>query len=175
MCPLVRAGEGVRGVWLKLPLELSQLVPVATGLGFVYHHAEPEYLMLTKWLPNTPCTLPANASHQVSVALQCGSCRACMRLRVALHIHNSCMRLTSRTARPTSSLGPRAGRRGCLRGQLPRRSAGGAGAVRRVAGKGRVEGAPRDGERTGACERRAGVRRAGKGACVCHAACVPLG
>ena len=36
--------------------------------GFRYHHAEPEYVMLTKWLPkDEPNSLPANASHRVSV------------------------------------------------------------------------------------------------------------
>lgn len=35
--------------------------------GFGYHHAEPAYLMLTLWLPDGPCTLPPNASHQVGV------------------------------------------------------------------------------------------------------------
>jgi hypothetical protein len=32
----------------------------------VYHHAEPHYVMLTAWLaPDSPCTLPPGASHQV--------------------------------------------------------------------------------------------------------------
>lgn len=35
--------------------------------GFRYHHAESTYLMLTLWLPDEPCTLPSNASHQVGV------------------------------------------------------------------------------------------------------------
>ncbi|XP_058005956.1 nudix hydrolase 2 isoform X2 [Hevea brasiliensis] len=35
--------------------------------GFRYHHAEPEYLMLVRWLPNSPDTLPANASHRVGI------------------------------------------------------------------------------------------------------------
>ena len=33
--------------------------------GFVYHHAEPDYIMLTYWIPESPSTLPPNASHQV--------------------------------------------------------------------------------------------------------------
>ncbi|KAK6947537.1 Pre-nudix hydrolase domain [Dillenia turbinata] len=63
-----------RGVWLKLPLELSALVPIAvkeqtveTEEGFEYHHAERGYVMLTYWIPEGPCLLPANASHQVGV------------------------------------------------------------------------------------------------------------
>lgn len=35
--------------------------------GFKYHHAEPDYLMLVHWIPNTPDTLPANASHRVNI------------------------------------------------------------------------------------------------------------
>ncbi|GMQ04751.1 hypothetical protein CsSME_00050075 [Camellia sinensis var. sinensis] len=56
-----------KGVWLKLPLERSELVPVAVKEGFEYHHAERGYVMLTYWIPEGPCILPANASHQVGV------------------------------------------------------------------------------------------------------------
>lgn len=35
--------------------------------GFRYHHAEPAYLMLVYWIPDTKCTLPANATHRVGV------------------------------------------------------------------------------------------------------------
>ncbi|GLT49136.1 hypothetical protein SLA2020_227140 [Shorea laevis] len=56
-----------KGVWLKLPVERSDLVPVAVKEGFEYHHAERGYVMLTYWLPEGPCMLPANASHQVGV------------------------------------------------------------------------------------------------------------
>ncbi|KAJ4956142.1 hypothetical protein NE237_012925 [Protea cynaroides] len=59
--------EGKKGVWLKLPLEQSELVPIAVKLGFRYHHAEEEYVMLTYWIPGGPSLLPANASHQVGV------------------------------------------------------------------------------------------------------------
>lgn len=39
-----------KGVWLKLPLHAADLVPVAVRAGFVYHHAEPECLILSAWL-----------------------------------------------------------------------------------------------------------------------------
>lgn len=58
---------GKKGVWLKLPLERSELVPIAVEEGFEYHHAEPEYVMLTYWIPEGPSILPANASHHVGV------------------------------------------------------------------------------------------------------------
>lgn len=35
--------------------------------GFWYHHAEPKYLMLVYWIPETVHTLPVNASHRVGV------------------------------------------------------------------------------------------------------------
>ncbi|GFR49117.1 hypothetical protein Agub_g10913, partial [Astrephomene gubernaculifera] len=48
-----------RGVWLRLDSAQSGLVPVAVQQGFEYHHAERDYLMLTRWLPTSaPCTLP---------------------------------------------------------------------------------------------------------------------
>lgn len=58
---------GKKGVWLKLPLERAELVPIAVKEGFQYHHAERGYVMLTYWIPEGPCMLPANASHQVGV------------------------------------------------------------------------------------------------------------
>jgi ADP-ribose pyrophosphatase YjhB (NUDIX family) len=63
--------RGVRGVWLKLPAALAPLVGPAVGAhGFGYHHAEPAYVMLTRWLPaddGVESGLPPNASHQVGV------------------------------------------------------------------------------------------------------------
>uniref|UniRef100_A0A915EPN0 Nudix hydrolase domain-containing protein n=1 Tax=Ditylenchus dipsaci TaxID=166011 RepID=A0A915EPN0_9BILA len=46
------------GIWFKVNLEDSWLVPILVQNGFIFHHAQPDYLMLTKWLPGTPCTLP---------------------------------------------------------------------------------------------------------------------
>ncbi|KAI5594400.1 hypothetical protein BDE02_03G070500 [Populus trichocarpa] len=59
--------KGKKGIWLKLPLERSELVPVAVKEGFEYHHAERGYVMLTYWIPEGPCMLPSNATHQVGV------------------------------------------------------------------------------------------------------------
>ncbi|KAK1684480.1 hypothetical protein QYE76_045328 [Lolium multiflorum] len=58
---------GKKGVWLKLPVDRSEFVPIAVKEGFKYHHAEEAYLMLTYWIPEEPSLLPANASHQVGV------------------------------------------------------------------------------------------------------------
>lgn len=35
--------------------------------GFWYHHAEPKYLMLVYWIPESPSTIPANATHRVGI------------------------------------------------------------------------------------------------------------
>ncbi|KAL8064616.1 hypothetical protein ABFX02_01G102000 [Erythranthe guttata] len=59
--------KGKKGVWLKLPLERSDLVPVAVKEGFEYHHAEKSYVMMTRWISDGPCLLPSNASHHVGV------------------------------------------------------------------------------------------------------------
>lgn len=59
--------QGKKGIWLKLPIEHSNLVDAAVKAGFRYHHAELDYLMLVKWIPETTDTLPANASHRVGV------------------------------------------------------------------------------------------------------------
>ncbi|KAF8391679.1 hypothetical protein HHK36_023987 [Tetracentron sinense] len=59
--------QGKKGVWIKLPIELVNLVEVAVKEGFRYHHAEPIYLMLVYWIPETVDTLPSNASHRVGI------------------------------------------------------------------------------------------------------------
>ncbi|KAD3338002.1 hypothetical protein E3N88_33523 [Mikania micrantha] len=59
--------QGKRGIWIKLPIELVNLVEPAVKEGFYYHHAEPKHLMLVHWIPETINTLPANASHRVGV------------------------------------------------------------------------------------------------------------
>lgn len=59
--------QGKHGVWLKLPQDLSALVPLAIQEGFQYHHAMSTHVMLVKWLTDEPSTIPANASHQVGV------------------------------------------------------------------------------------------------------------
>ncbi|XVE78305.1 hypothetical protein DITRI_Ditri13aG0133800 [Diplodiscus trichospermus] len=59
--------QGKRAVWIKLPIELVNLVEPSVKEGFVYHHAEPDYLMLVNWISNSTNTLPANASHRVGI------------------------------------------------------------------------------------------------------------
>ncbi|CAA2995729.1 nudix hydrolase 2-like isoform X1 [Olea europaea subsp. europaea] len=59
--------EGKKGAWIKLPIELANLVEIAVKEGFWYHHAEPRYLMLAYWIPETKIAIPANATHQVRI------------------------------------------------------------------------------------------------------------
>ncbi|TKY72272.1 Nudix hydrolase 2 [Spatholobus suberectus] len=58
---------GKKGVWIKLPIHLVSLVEALVKEGFWYHHAEPKYLMLVYWIPESPSTIPANATHRVGV------------------------------------------------------------------------------------------------------------
>ncbi|XVE72565.1 hypothetical protein DITRI_Ditri11bG0048600 [Diplodiscus trichospermus] len=59
--------QGKRAVWIKLPIELVNLVEPAVKKGFRYHHAEPDYLMLVNWIGNSANNLPVNASHRVGI------------------------------------------------------------------------------------------------------------
>ncbi|KAL6543009.1 hypothetical protein OROHE_010529 [Orobanche hederae] len=60
--------QGKKGIWIRLPIALANLVEPTVKEGFYFHHAEPKYLMLVSWLPiSTPDTLPANASHRVGI------------------------------------------------------------------------------------------------------------
>ncbi|XP_055959785.1 nudix hydrolase 7-like [Mercurialis annua] len=72
--PLLRASmskwkqQGKKGVWIKLPIALANLVEPVVQEGFKYHHAEADYLMLVYWIPHhIPNTLPDNASHRVGI------------------------------------------------------------------------------------------------------------
>uniref|UniRef100_A0A2N9EJA4 Nudix hydrolase domain-containing protein n=2 Tax=Fagus sylvatica TaxID=28930 RepID=A0A2N9EJA4_FAGSY len=56
-----------RGIWIKLPIQHVNLVEATVKEGFRYHHAEKDYLMLVCWLPETPDTIPENASHRVGI------------------------------------------------------------------------------------------------------------
>ncbi|KAL4185705.1 hypothetical protein AMTRI_Chr10g232020 [Amborella trichopoda] len=58
---------GKKEVRMKLPIEQSHLVHAAVQEGFWYHHTEPTYLMLVNWIPDTPHTIPVNATHRVGI------------------------------------------------------------------------------------------------------------
>jgi len=59
--------DGRKGVWLHIPKEKSHFIPIAIELGFSFHYCSPSVIVLTKWLPKTPSTLPMAPSHFVGV------------------------------------------------------------------------------------------------------------
>lgn len=59
--------QGKRGVWLRVPTSKAALAGPAAELGFEFHSASPGWVLMTRWLPSGPNTLPAGASHQVGV------------------------------------------------------------------------------------------------------------
>ena len=61
----IERGKG--GLWLKIPLECAALAGVAAALGFKFHHAQPGYVLMTRWLLQTPSPLPNYAFTQIGV------------------------------------------------------------------------------------------------------------
>eukprot|EP01012_Entosiphon_sulcatum_P040024 TRINITY_DN53654_c0_g1_i1.p1 TRINITY_DN53654_c0_g1~~TRINITY_DN53654_c0_g1_i1.p1 ORF type:complete len:280 (-),score=49.85 TRINITY_DN53654_c0_g1_i1:49-837(-) len=60
--------SGKRCAWLRIPSDRAELIPPARAVGFTFHHAKPEYLMMLRWLSETdPNHAPAYASTQVGV------------------------------------------------------------------------------------------------------------
>ncbi|XP_039030228.1 nudix hydrolase 2-like [Hibiscus syriacus] len=59
--------QGKRAVWIKLHIQLVNLVEPSVKEGFRYHHAEPDYLMLVNWISDSTSTIPENASHRVGI------------------------------------------------------------------------------------------------------------
>jgi len=59
--------EKRRGIWLKIRIENSAFIPIAVEHGFVFHHAQKDYVTLTKWLPESRNTLPGFANHYIGV------------------------------------------------------------------------------------------------------------
>ncbi|CAN1355602.1 Nudix hydrolase 2 [Linum perenne] len=60
--------QGKKGLWIKLSISHSNLVDSVVKEGFRFHHAESDYVMLVRWLPDdAPDTLPPNASHRVGI------------------------------------------------------------------------------------------------------------
>ncbi|XP_067682999.1 uncharacterized protein [Haliotis asinina] len=56
----------VRGVWIKISLQQTSLVPMLVKLGFDFHHAQPGYVMMSVWLPaDEPNNLPEYANQYI--------------------------------------------------------------------------------------------------------------
>ena len=58
---------GKKGIWLKVPLAAAACIGPAVAQGFEFHHAKAEYVLLTRWLGEEPCTLPKYGFTQVGV------------------------------------------------------------------------------------------------------------
>ncbi len=57
-----------RGIWLSIPHDRTELIPIAQKFGFVLHHAKPDYVMLTNWLDEKePNQLPTYAMSTIGV------------------------------------------------------------------------------------------------------------
>ncbi|CAF1068997.1 unnamed protein product [Rotaria sordida] len=57
-----------RGIWLSIPHDRTELIPIAQKLGFVLHHAKPDYVMLSHWLDEEePNQLPSYAMSTIGV------------------------------------------------------------------------------------------------------------
>jgi len=59
--------NGRRGIWLKIPQEKSQLIPIAVKHGFSFHHAHNKFLILTSWLSSEVNKLPDWATTTLGV------------------------------------------------------------------------------------------------------------
>ncbi|CAF1233758.1 unnamed protein product [Didymodactylos carnosus] len=58
-----------RGIWLSIPHDRTELIPIAQKFGFILHHAKPEYVMLAHWLDESdPNQLPSYAMSTVGVS-----------------------------------------------------------------------------------------------------------
>lgn len=61
-----QTAEGLRLVWLQIPAEQSQLIPIAVSQGFTFHHCRPDYLLLFRRLVDD-VTIPGFATHFIGV------------------------------------------------------------------------------------------------------------
>ncbi|XP_041349118.1 nudix hydrolase 8-like [Gigantopelta aegis] len=60
---------GVRGLWIKVSIHQSTLIPKLVELGFDFHHAQPGYVMLSQWLAlKEPSGIPEYANQYIGVA-----------------------------------------------------------------------------------------------------------
>lgn len=60
----VWAEQGLKVVWLEVPITKANLIPIAVGAGFVFHHSGQDYLMLTHQLVPS-AFVPPYATHYV--------------------------------------------------------------------------------------------------------------
>jgi len=56
--------QGIKVVWLEVPIAKTALIPVAVEAGFVFHHSGQDYVMMTRQLVEGAC-VPPYATHYV--------------------------------------------------------------------------------------------------------------
>lgn len=56
--------EAFKVVWISIPIERAELIPVATQAGFSFHHSGTDYLLLTKRL-EPAALIPEYATHYI--------------------------------------------------------------------------------------------------------------
>ncbi|ROT84025.1 uncharacterized protein [Penaeus vannamei] len=62
------AKEKIRGVWFRVHLQNAEWVPILAKHGFTYHHAQPQFVMMVKWLAvNEPNNIPRYAHNVIGV------------------------------------------------------------------------------------------------------------
>ncbi|KAF6019981.1 hypothetical protein EB796_021723 [Bugula neritina] len=61
--------DGVRAITTFIPSSLSHRIPTLLDLGFDFHHANPGYVLMLRWLSETDTNnFPAYANHYVGVS-----------------------------------------------------------------------------------------------------------
>lgn len=58
--------EGRLLVWLEIPLDHAQLIPIAAQAGFVFHHSQPHYTMMIFQI-QPQALVPGYATHYIGV------------------------------------------------------------------------------------------------------------
>ena len=53
-------------VWLETPIQRSELIPVAVGMGFIFHHSTDNYLMLVRRL-QANAFIPPYSTHYIGI------------------------------------------------------------------------------------------------------------
>jgi len=56
--------EKIKALWLRLPINLSTLIPAAVSAGFTYHHADEGHLQMTRRI-SPDAFIPPYATHYI--------------------------------------------------------------------------------------------------------------
>lgn len=56
-----------RGIWFKVPISCARFICPLVDEGFEFHHAKPDYVMLARWLEESPNKLPRYSFTQIGV------------------------------------------------------------------------------------------------------------